>query len=203
NMVYPNLNAVTARPADAKKPAGLAAAQYSFQVWKMVNVSAAGVCLLWDSEDASKARVGELVGVMETDGPDASHWSVGVIRWMKYVRGHGLELGVQMLAPNAFPVALRTCLPKGQYSEYLRAVMLPEIPAVEQPATLLMPAIASRADDTVLINVHGKETRARLTKVLENTGSFAQIQFSPLSPPDKKPGDSGHRNDFDTLWSSI
>lgn len=205
DMIYPNLNAVTAvpaRPAGAQKTTGLPAAQYSFQIWKMVNVSAAGVCLLWDSEDASKARVGELVGVMETDG-DASHWSVGVIRWMKYVRGHGLELGVQMLAPNAVPVTLRTCLPKGQYSEYLRAVMLPEIPAVEQPATLLMPAIASRVDDTVLINLHGKEMRARLTKVLENTGSFAQIQFSPLSPQDKKTGDSGRRNDFDALWSSL
>ncbi len=35
--------------------------------WKMANISAGGYSLLWDSDDSSNARVGELVAVIEQD----------------------------------------------------------------------------------------------------------------------------------------
>jgi cyclic-di-GMP-binding protein len=178
---------------------------YDAQPWKMINVSAGGYCLLWDNDDASGAQVGELIAVREQTDPDQFHWGLGVIRWMKWIENHGLELGVQMLSPGAVAVGLKGARGKGRSPGYVRSLLLPEIRAIGQPATLLTPALPYRVDDTVTVYSHGKETRVRLTKMVENTGTFAQFHFSPLETRSGRPrtGNGSQDPDFDAIWDSI
>ncbi|MEJ2687787.1 MAG: hypothetical protein P8124_11380 [Gammaproteobacteria bacterium] len=178
---------------------------YDAQPWKMVNVSAGGYCLLWDNDDASGAQVGELIAVREQTDPDQFHWGLGVIRWMKWIENHGLELGVQMLSPGAVAVGLKAGKGNGRSAGYARSLLLPEIRAIAQPATLLTPALPYRVDDTVTVYSHGKETRVRLTKMVENTGTFAQFHFSPLETRNGLPraGKSPQDPDFEGIWDSI
>jgi hypothetical protein len=77
----------------------------SIESWKMIDVSAGGYCLLWESNDVSSAQVGELVAIRRTsaDGGDEG-WKLGVIRWMKFTPDRGLVLGMQQLASLAIPV---------------------------------------------------------------------------------------------------
>jgi hypothetical protein len=181
-------------------------ASYDNQTWKMVNVSAGGYCLLWDNQEATNAQVGELICLQERGGESlSSTWGVGVIRWMKTRPGSELELGVQMLAPNAIAVATRTRRADGQFGSYQRSLLLPQIVAIQQPATLLLPAINHHVGNDVLVYSSGKDRLVRLTKLLENTGTFAQFHFAMVEQPDNKPGkkEPDEPRDFDSLWSSI
>ncbi len=172
------------------------------QLWKMINVSAGGYCLLWDNEEATQAQVGELVCLQEID---SRQWGMGVIRWMKSADQDGLELGVQMLAPNAVAIAAKTSRDGKNFSAYQRCLLLPEIRTIQQPATLLLPALTSQVGSTVIINIHNKEHRVRLTKVLENTGTFGQFNFVPMESETtgNKDGTTATPKDFDSIWSLI
>ncbi|MBZ0072594.1 MAG: hypothetical protein WCY26_05925 [Thiohalobacteraceae bacterium] len=191
---YIDFQSTTAPTGVSTKTPG--APDYRTHDWKMVNVSAGGYRLLWDSTAGSQARVGELLGLRESTDLDSFHLGLGVVRWMK-VAAEGLELGVEMLAPGAVAVGAK----KRGAGEYTRCLLLPAIEALDQPATLLTAALPYRVGDHLLVNSHGKELRVELTKLVENTGIFAQFQFHPLHHGAGT--DAGTRDDFEALWELL
>ncbi|MBI5040520.1 MAG: hypothetical protein HZB57_04775 [Gammaproteobacteria bacterium] len=180
---------------------------YQTHLWKMVNVSAGGYRLLWDNRENSQAQVGELLGLRESHDPDSFHLSLGVVRWMKCDTELGLELGVEMLAPGAVAIGTKIHRINGS-SEYLRSLLLPAIKPLGQPATLLTPALPYHVGDILMVSSHGQEARVELTKLMENTGSFAQYQFRPLDSQAAAVSPAGanvtHKaDDFAALWSQL
>ncbi len=179
---------------------------YQTHLWKMINVSAGGYRLLWDNRENSQAQVGELLGLRENNELDSFHLSLGVVRWMKCETELGLELGVEMLAPGAVAVGTKIHKINGD-NEYLRSLLLPANKALGQPATLLTPALPYHIGDILMVSSHGKEARVELTKIMENTGSFAQYQFQPLDSQSEaapKPSDNADKaDDFSALWTQL
>ncbi|MBU1192199.1 MAG: hypothetical protein KKA36_06355 [Gammaproteobacteria bacterium] len=178
---------------------------YQTHLWKMVNVSAGGYRLLWDSSESSQAQVGELLGLRENSDPDSFHLSLGVVRWMKQSNELGLELGVEMLSPGA--VAVGTKIHKlNSGSDYMRSLLLPAIKTIGQPATLLTMALPYHVGDIIMVNSHGKEARVELTKLVENTGTFAQFQFRPLDSQSSDAQSTGTQTageNFSDLWNQL
>jgi hypothetical protein len=176
--------------------------------WKMVNVSAGGYCLLWDNPETTRAQVGELLGIREQSDPDTFHWRLGVVRWLKSVEKRGLELGVQMLSPGAVGVAARMDRKSHSNTEdFTRGLLLPEIASIQQRATLLLPSPPFKLTDTAIVNCQGRDVRVRLTKLVENTGSFAQFQFESLGEIEtQKPRKANKKpasKDYDDVWELI
>ena len=178
------------------------------QSWKMVNVSAGGYCLLWDNPETTRAQVGELMGIREQSDPDTFHWRLGVIRWLKVAEKRGLELGVQMLSPGAVAIAARLDKKiRANNEDHTRGLLLPKITSIQQSSTLLLPSPPFKVGHTIIANCHGKDLRMKLTKLFENTGSFAQFQFQSLgeieqitshkTPPTPRP------RDFDDIWDLL
>lgn len=179
------------------------AAEYETHPWKMVNVSAGGYRLLWDSREGSQAEVGELLGIRESNEPDSFHMGLGVVRWMKCSDELGVELGVQMISPGAVAVGTRP-QQNEKNQEYLRSLLLPEIAAIGQPATLITPTLPYRLGDRIVVNSHGKEILVELVKLVENTGTFAQFQFRALeSQSDEDNQETAGTADFAALWKEI
>lgn len=181
---------------------------HAAQSWKMVNVSAGGYCLLWDNPATTRAQVGELLGIREESDPDTFHWRLGIIRWLKFAEKRGLELGVQMLSPGAVAVAARADKKTRAKNEgHTRGLLLPEIASIQQRSTLLLPSPPFRVGDTTIVNCHGKDVRVKLSKLVENTGSFAQFQFESLGEirqvTRKKPGKTPKPKDFDDIWDLL
>jgi hypothetical protein len=118
-----------------------------------------------------------------------------------------MELGVEMLAPGAVAIAIKLLKPDGSCGPYMRALLLPAIKTIDQPATLLTPTVPYRTGDTVMVNIHGKETRAVLNKLVENTGCFAQFQFASVDqtqgPHTESDPAAAAPEDFDPLWGAI
>lgn len=146
--------------------------------WKMANISAGGYSLLWDSDDSSNAQVGELVAIIEQDDLSGDEWQVGVVRWMKCTAAYGLELGIQMLSPRARAVWTYVDDSGVSSGRKMQGMLLPEIKMLRQPASLLLPTLPFRAGCIATLEMAGSLENIKLTRQLENTGSFAQYHFS-------------------------
>ena len=167
------------QPASPPPPA-LPFATYECAV---VNESANGACLAWEgNKKSAKFKIGELIGFRITNQGNLQEWSIAVIRWMKHVKNARMEFGIQMIAPIAEPVTLSRYDAGKSAADQTAGLLLPEIKAINQPATLVVPAHIFSAGNKVAIKTHsGKgETMqaALLAEPLQNTGLFVQFRFT-------------------------
>ena len=172
--------------------------------WAITNVSAGGYCLHWNSPSSSRAQVGELIAIHERLANNTSHWRIGVIRWMQYTQDKGLEIGVQVLAPDVVACSVRRLERKEETP--FECLLLPEVKPMQQPSTLLVPAYAFRKGNKLKIRVQNQDMEINLGTIREHTGSFTQFQFTLAGDegnPDDGKSRSSNSDDFDSVWSSI
>ncbi len=187
-------------PADASYP--------TFEV-QQVDHSPGGYCLSWPGEVPTQLQAGELLGLQDAA---SQTWSVAVVRWIRQVRGQGPQMGVELVAPHAQPCGLRLLRKTEHGSEYLRALLLPEISVISRPATLIVPRLPFQEGQKVQINQNGDEERALLCRRQTGTSSFNQFEFQRVSlgttaqekPITAKTTQAAPRGeDFDSLWNTL
>jgi hypothetical protein len=183
-------------------------ALYSPLSCRGINESAAGYCLLGNltyGKDSQKVQVGELVGIRDNIDPNATQLSIGVIRRIKNWN-NGLELGIQKLAPCADAIATTAIAKENLPEKYQRSLVLPDLPGIDQQATLITHAW-HRIGDELIANVHGQFSRIKLTKQLESTGVFNQFEFSLIDTEETQPIEQGEEtkseDEFDDVWKLI
>ncbi|MER0044029.1 molecular chaperone [Pseudomonas sp. MGal98] len=197
------------KPASEQDEQANAGESYPTFALSIVNHSPGGYCLSWPKEVPSQLQAGEILGIR--DNPQQG-WSVAVVRWIRQVRGGGTQMGIELIAPHAQSCGLQLVRKAEQNSQYLRALLLPEIAAISRPATLITPRLPFQEGSKVLININGKERRAVLSQKQVSTGSFSQFEYHDL---EQKTADhatsvtaSGTQRpageeDFDSLWKSL
>jgi cyclic-di-GMP-binding protein len=187
--------------------------------WEIVNVSAGGYCLRWNSDTPSRAQVGEPIALREKESDESITWRIGIIRWMQFIRGSGLEIGVQVLSPRCLSATVqRSNRPK---EEPFECLMVPAIKALDLPTSVLLPTYAFRPGDKLKINIlnqnqeqeqnknHGETMEIQLDSVKEHTGSFTQFQFTPMEvvkkmeKQEKNKSSEMNKDNFDEIWSSL
>ncbi len=151
-------------------------------------------------------KAGEILALRE-DGQ--GNWSIGVIRWVKQLPGHGAQLGVEVLAPKARPCGARVIKKTGEASEYMRTLLLPELKAINRPATLITPALTFRSGYKLVLNLDGEEIKAQLGIQVSATPSFSQFEFTLMRRPTeatdgtRKTEAAPDDEDFDSIWASL
>ena len=68
--------------------------------WKTLNISATGLLLRRHHTAEKKIQVGGLISIKTKDEP---HWSIGIVRWANCGTRDRLDIGVQLIAPQAQP----------------------------------------------------------------------------------------------------
>jgi hypothetical protein len=144
-------------------------------------------------------QAGELIGIQDDT---AQGWSVAVVRWVRQVRSGGTQMGVELIAPFAQPCGLQL-VREGQNSQYLRALLLPEVRAIGQPATILAPCLPFQEGNHVMINIAGEERRGALQHRRAGSGSYNQFEYQTFDAPKSARNDSGPGQEFDSLWTSL
>ncbi len=175
--------------------------------WAVVNISAGGYCLRWNSDDTSKAQIGELIALQEFDSKNNFEWRIGVIRWMQFTRKDGLEIGVQAISPKVIAAtAQRFNHPDETPFDCL---MLPEIEALKQTASILLPAHAFKTNDKLVIQLVENKLNISLGPTNGHTGSYTQFTYKnseeaqDIRTKAKKEEATKNKDDFDELWSSL
>ncbi|MDD1003329.1 molecular chaperone [Pseudomonas sp. TNT2022 ID642] len=173
-----------------------AAPHYPTYALPVINHSPGGYCLAWPNEVPAELQAGEMLGIQDSA---SLGWSIAVIRWIRQVRGGGTQMGIELVAPHAQPCGLQLVRARDDHSQYLRGLLLPEISAIDLPATLLAPRLPFQEGSKVLINTHGEEQRAGLDRRVASTHSFNQFAYRSLDTA----RNGGSEEDFDSLWKSL
>ncbi len=173
----------------------------------IINESAGGSGLLWKGDgNSTPLKTGEIIGIQTADGMSNNEWGIAVIRWLKDVTSSEVEFGIEMLAPNAEAVLIRTHDADRSGDAPLNGLLLPELKATNQSATLITPAHAFQTGKEIILSTNSGTRHALLTESLENTSSFMQFIFMPvqvMSPEILAAAAQTHDKDFELLWAFI
>jgi len=147
------------------------------------DMSPSGYRLRWSQPFPPSLQTGELIGLRDQADP---RWCLAVARWIRQ-DDQGPFMGVELLAPQARPVAIRVIQSKGSTAEFQRAFLLPELKPLGRPATLITPATPFKGGQKVMIRENGSQNTAQLGECLLKTGSFNQFSFRVLDGYLEKP----------------
>lgn len=158
-----------------KPAAGAGSNRHAPTRWLIVNESAGGMALSKFPGTQSTVQVGNLLGLR---GDRDTRWSLGVVRRASSNDTGDLEIGTQMVAPHARAAAVR---PENG-GAFERALLLPALPALKQPATLVTSSGIYQPARVLELKTdpEGKAIRVLATRLLERTNSFERFQFSLL-----------------------
>ncbi|MCB5190488.1 hypothetical protein LG198_07095 [Methylobacillus arboreus] len=141
--------------------------------WQALNISAGGLALRKLPATEVHLHIGDLVGVRISH---ATHWAIGVLRWASHTENRHLDIGIQMLAPEAHSAS--TPITNDQTTPLL---LLPEIPTLKQTPSLIGgPGSYSPAKIMDLVQEDGTSKRIMITRLIERTNQFDHFQFSAL-----------------------
>jgi hypothetical protein len=145
--------------------------------WLLRDESAGGLALARSGDVGLPMRVGELLGI---HNPAINQWRIGAVRWIKSPDTQRVEMGVEMLAPQARPVAARPVA--AEVSMFSQALLLPPIEALRQPATLIVPrGTCQPGKDIEIAEGDMAPRQVRVLSVVERTNSFAQVVFADVA----------------------
>ncbi len=174
--------------------------------WEVVNFSAGGYCLRWNSDATSRAQIGELIALHEKVSENNYAWRTGIIRWMQFTQENGLEIGIQVISPKVVSATIQRLNRRNEPP--LDCLVLPAIKVLKQASSILLPAHAFKTSDKVVITLSGKNMDITLTTPKENTGSFTQFHYSinkdaTKQTQEKQTPATKNQDDFDEIWSSL
>lgn len=174
---------------------------------RLLDQSPAGFCIALDSPNLKHLRVGDIVGIQESDNRS---WSVGIIRWIRRFSEDSFGAGVEQLSSVAQSIGLKQVKKFGQESSFVRALLMPEIKSLGQPTTVLLANVDLREGMEVMIKHRGDQCAGKLGPRLAKTVSYAQYLFQvddnqddPDPPKGPSKPDLESEDDFDSLWSNI
>lgn len=179
------------------------AAKYPTFDAEISNSSPGGYSVSWLGETPTSLQAGELLGVKE---PGIQHWAIGVVRWIHRSPSHETKLGIELLSPRAEPGAAQLLHKTGENGALLRALILPEIKAIAQPASILVSHIPFKTGNKVNLLFEDLNGRFQLIKRLTSTSSFNQFQFRQLGIVQDTNTQAQLANlddDFDMLWGKL
>jgi hypothetical protein len=188
-------------------------ARLTLQRVRVLDQSLGGYRIVWEHAETLRARVGELIVLapppMAEDDDEPRDWLLGIVRWLKAIRGDALEAGVQLLARRAEAVALRTLSDDGRSSVLHRALLLDPLEAGDPPV-LIVPAIAGsraagellRAPDPYADVPAASITPLRDLKLLENSGGYLRFDLGPLLAP-ASDGQSAPAPALEGVWPEV
>lgn len=175
---------------------------------RIVNTSPGGYCVIWNASIPPALQAGEILGVRE----HRSHpWSIALVRWLRQNRGEGTRVGIEVIAPSATPCGVRQIQKTGNSSEFLRGLLLPEIPGAHLPESLVTPRLPFQSGSRITLLHQGVQDQGLLGRRLATTGSVSQFELRLYKRPDEpEPGSSDRRkpfgtseNEFDSLWPDL
>ncbi len=200
-------NLPTLDDAPYKRSAKSSVALYPSYSLSIVNSSPGGYCLAWHDTIPSQLQAGEITAICQAEN---GIWSTALVRWIRQVDNAITQMGIELIAPNAQPCGLQLLRNNDTSSQFLRALLVPEINALSQPASVIAPRIPFQEGHKVAINQQGTELKATLVKRTMHTGSISQFEYKvttpikPIDPPTSAdPIDNPMSEDFDSLWNLL
>lgn len=148
--------------------------QTTLSRWKILNISATGMSIRRHPTAEKNIRIGSLLGIK---AKGEQHWALGVVRWANCGIRERLDIGVQLIAPQAQSAI---ALINGMKHDEM-VLLLPQITAVNQVASLIAPIGTYQPARQVTLTRNNESTHVMLTKLIERSNHFERMQYSVIS----------------------
>ena len=174
------------------------------QTWLVTNSSVGGYGLLWRNDEPSAARVGAIVALRSAHDTEVE-WQIGTIRWIEFIKGRGLCVGVEFLAPYVVPIAVKNInhVKKPVQNLPIAGLMLPPIDGIRPEPELLFPPEMFRTGDELQVAFALHEETICLTHRDECTGSFGIFGYNVVKKETLKLEDVIDEEDYSAIWGSL
>jgi hypothetical protein len=147
--------------------------------WDVEDAGAGGLSLSISGEIRLHIQVGDVL-ITRTPG-EGNPWTVGVIRWVRSTGISHIEIGIQHIAPSANPVVIKTVNEDGKESDFLPALLLPEIKPLNQTQTLVTHRGVFKPELSVFMDNGYRLYRITPTRLIEASQAFEQFSFDILN----------------------
>ncbi|TXS93883.1 GTPase [Parahaliea maris] len=192
---------------EEQPPPDEARGQERFTIYQatVVNASPGGYCLAWNDPTPVTLRSGDILCVRE---PGHEDWVIATVRWISALEQASTLIGLELLSPRAMPYGTRVVGHGGALSRPIRVLLLPEIPLVGKPHTLLTPRTGFRERQRVVLLGDGEEFLIQLLRQVSASSSYSQFDFRYIRELEKSSSAVAEevslpRSSFDSLWSQI
>lgn len=155
--------------------------------WMITNESPDGYALMHLSGAAEKLEVGDVVALKpENHPPGRGGWQACIVRWALSENPEHLEIGLQILSPQALPATI--ALPGDHASTHPHVLVLPAIPGLRPNDSLVAPTglLPDNQGSFILLverdNLEIREVRA--TSMDEQTGRVEIFSITPDEMPE-------------------
>ena len=153
---------------------------YNIRPWWQHNSSESGAALTCSTNSGNThIKVGEAVAYRNQD-ETASHWKVGVVRWLRVGPDDGIDLGIMNLANSAVPIGTKGLKGPGSDTDYYRGLLIPKQVSLQQTRSVLVPAAIYDVHSELAVNMKYRLFYIRLKSLLRSTNEFYQFTFDVL-----------------------
>jgi len=142
--------------------------------WRLLDESATGLRIARPLKEGVRIGAGLLIAVKMKDSP---RFTLGNVRWALREGENSLAAGIQMFPGEPRPVAVRTTESDNTQSAWRLAFLLPEITALKESASVVVPAGTFRIDRTIEIVVDQQAKILKLFRVLDRGIEFERCNF--------------------------
>jgi hypothetical protein len=142
--------------------------------WRIVDESAQGLRLVRKHGDPGKRHAhGELLGVRPGE---SAKFVLTQVRWLMQAANGDLHAGVRLLPGLPSPVAVRGTGLNVQNQEYVPAISLSAVPALNARPSLVIPAGWFKPKRVLELHT-GSTAKVRLTEVVERGSDFERVLY--------------------------
>lgn len=143
--------------------------------WNVVDESAGGLALSSTKAGHQKIKVGDILSLRTSKN---GHWEIAVVRWIKNTDADTVSIGVQRQAPDAVAVAINVVDEEGKDTGYKPALLLPAMPALKQPATIVAEKSTLQHGQSFFMDNGFQLNEAKALRITESTSAFERFEFS-------------------------
>ncbi len=143
--------------------------------WKLVNTSAQGYCLEIPESMHAKMAVGQLLQLNEDIHESPESWSIGVVRWVRQIDSSHTHIGIQLLAPDAETITIKSKHDAGDH-----ALLLPENLVLGYTSSVIVKEKSHYSGDVVTIANDDTEKSVRLLRLVSQGKDFQQFACQVL-----------------------
>lgn len=149
--------------------------ELNFIEWDVIDESAGGIAMSTSRAKHQRTKVGD---IMATRSGKSGHWEIVVVRWIKNTDAETISIGTQRLAPDAVAIAINVLDETGQDTKFKSALLLPAMPALKQPATIVAEKSSLHRGQQFFMDNGFQMNEAKAVRILESTTAFERFEFS-------------------------
>jgi len=168
--------------------------------WQIENSSSGGYGLRQIVNEASTARVGELVAIKDPKD-NSGLWQIAVTRWMDSFKDIGLRMGLEILSLHGL-VANVEEVSNRELTQKLpvEGIMLPTIDGAREEANLIFPGFIFQVDDELTLTLGSRQQHVRITAIDDTIGNFAYCSFETFEDDALE---EGSIESYDDVWEFL